>query len=248
MIMSGIYQIRHLDSGKVYVGSAINLVKRWSIHRKALLRGKHYNPYLQAAWNKHGANRFVFEILEVVPSCNDLVTTEQEYMDEFQTTNREFGYNVAPTAGSLLGFKKSPETKAKMSSSLKNSKLARAQREKLYESRRGTKRSPETIAKISQALKGRKFSPEQRAKLSAIRKGKPHSPEHKAAILAAIRTPECRTKKSKTMTGRTVSPSAVAKMRAAQKGKVLSPKHRAKLSAAKQAANKSAREWIWSYP
>ena len=30
---SGIYKITHIDSGKVYVGSAVNFPKRWSDHR-----------------------------------------------------------------------------------------------------------------------------------------------------------------------------------------------------------------------
>src|SRR5438128_6005641 len=48
-----IYQIRHTESGKVYVGSAINPRQRWGMHLKDLRKGAHHSRYLQRAWIKY---------------------------------------------------------------------------------------------------------------------------------------------------------------------------------------------------
>jgi len=45
-IISGIYGIAHIDSIKIYVGSALNIKKRWREHRHYLRLNKHLNPYL----------------------------------------------------------------------------------------------------------------------------------------------------------------------------------------------------------
>jgi group I intron endonuclease len=37
---SGIYQIRCIPTGKIYVGSAVNLRKRWDQHHRSLRKGK----------------------------------------------------------------------------------------------------------------------------------------------------------------------------------------------------------------
>src|SRR5689334_10397216 len=52
--VSGIYQIRCVRTGKIYVGSAVNLRARWDFHRRALAINQHHNPHLQAAWNLYG--------------------------------------------------------------------------------------------------------------------------------------------------------------------------------------------------
>lgn len=63
----GVYSIRHLKSGRAYVGSSINIQRRWKDHRGYLQRGNHPNPKLQALWNKHGADAFVWEVLYYCP-------------------------------------------------------------------------------------------------------------------------------------------------------------------------------------
>lgn len=48
---SGVYAIRHLLSGKCYVGSAKNMRRRWGRHRADLVAGSHHSVKLQRAWN-----------------------------------------------------------------------------------------------------------------------------------------------------------------------------------------------------
>ena len=50
---SAIYGIRHIASGRIYVGSAVRTNARWRQHRSQLQRGTHHSRYLQAAWSKN---------------------------------------------------------------------------------------------------------------------------------------------------------------------------------------------------
>jgi len=49
----GIYQIRNLVNGKVYIGSSTNFENRWTRHKYGLNRINHENSRLKNAWNKH---------------------------------------------------------------------------------------------------------------------------------------------------------------------------------------------------
>lgn len=50
---SGVYQIRNVIDNKRYVGSSINLYKRWRTHKWMLRKGIHHSIYLQNTWNKN---------------------------------------------------------------------------------------------------------------------------------------------------------------------------------------------------
>lgn len=79
--MRGIYKIINETTGKYYVGSSINIHKRWKKHRK-MLRGKcHDNNHLQRAWLKYGQESFKFVIAEEVPESMSLTDVEQKYLD-----------------------------------------------------------------------------------------------------------------------------------------------------------------------
>ena len=54
----GIYLIRNASQQKVYVGSSIDMEKRWSAHIRLLNRGCHHNRHLQSAWIKYGKEFF----------------------------------------------------------------------------------------------------------------------------------------------------------------------------------------------
>jgi hypothetical protein len=57
---SGIYRIRHIESGKGYIGSALILRVRWNGHISTLRKQTHRNSYLQNAFNKYGEKAFIF--------------------------------------------------------------------------------------------------------------------------------------------------------------------------------------------
>jgi group I intron endonuclease len=105
----GIYAITCVSTGKVYVGSASNISKRWSRHRKDLRAGCHTNPHLQSAWKKHGEHGFVFSILELT---DDLSSREQFWMDRMKCSDRRWGFNLCPTARSSRGRPPNPRPDA----------------------------------------------------------------------------------------------------------------------------------------
>ncbi|HLJ82211.1 MAG TPA: GIY-YIG nuclease family protein, partial [Ktedonobacterales bacterium] len=96
---SGIYQIRCVPTGKVYIGSTVNLRERWYRHQWKLRLGNHHNRRLQYAWNKYGEDAFELVVLELVET-SDLLTTEQTWIDKTRCTDRNIGFNISPLAGS----------------------------------------------------------------------------------------------------------------------------------------------------
>jgi group I intron endonuclease len=59
----GIYQIRNILTGDLYIGQSVNLKQRKYSHFKDLKKNKHRNQRLQNVYNKYGDDVFVFEIL-----------------------------------------------------------------------------------------------------------------------------------------------------------------------------------------
>lgn len=108
--ISGIYKINNLVNGKIYIGSAVDIYKRWREHKNRLKLNNHENIYLQRSYNKHGINNFIFEIVEVVKEKGRLIEREQYWFDLLKPYEREIGYNILPVAGSPLGHKHSEET------------------------------------------------------------------------------------------------------------------------------------------
>ena len=187
---SGIYMIENVINGKKYIGSAVNINKRWYQHRYTLNRKIHDNSYLQNAWNKYGEENFEFIILEETEYSN-LIDREQFYIDSYDVI--KFGYNLAPTDGNTLGFKFTEESRLKMSlkkkgkpSTRKNYKMSEETKKKISEankiSQKGRKHSEETKGKMSEKRKGSKMSKESKKKLSDFRKGKILSEETKKKI------------------------------------------------------------------
>lgn len=59
----GVYLIRNIKNGKVYVGQTNNLKLRKQNHFADLKANIHHNKHLQSAWNKYGKENFEFEVL-----------------------------------------------------------------------------------------------------------------------------------------------------------------------------------------
>ncbi len=106
---TGVYRIRHLASSKCYIGSAAQAFSyRWSAHRSKLRKNKHHCPPLQNAWNKYGADAFVFEIMLYCDPENCLMY-EQIALDFYKPA-----YNVNPNAVSSIGRRCKDSTKKKI--------------------------------------------------------------------------------------------------------------------------------------
>lgn len=110
MVNKGVYQIKNLVDGNVYIGSSsVNIDSRWQCHKRELLKGSHCNFKLQQAWDFYGESAFDFSILSKCPS-EYCVRLEQYFLD----FNKPY-YNICKIAGSNLGTKRSLETRLKMS-------------------------------------------------------------------------------------------------------------------------------------
>ena len=148
---SGVYWIANKVSGKVYVGSAVNVLRRWRTHRAELRGGRHHSEHLQRSWDKHGEPSFLFELLaECAPE--NLVSVEQQWMDFF---GREWLYNVLPTAGSCLGRKHRDETKKKMADAWRTRKpiSAESRAKQAAALRKTLASSPEIVARQAESKK-----------------------------------------------------------------------------------------------
>jgi len=44
--MTGIYKITNLDNGKMYVGQAVDINRRWKDHKRLLNKNQHGNSHL----------------------------------------------------------------------------------------------------------------------------------------------------------------------------------------------------------
>ena len=62
---SGVYAIRHRATGRAYIGSTVDLGRRWRLHISQLNRQKG-NKELQVDWNTFGPTAFDFQLLEEV--------------------------------------------------------------------------------------------------------------------------------------------------------------------------------------
>lgn len=196
-LTSGIYKITCTVTGKFYIGSALNLRRRRHSHFSELRKNQHHSIYLQRAYNKHGADAFIFEVLELVLPMS-LTAREQYWLDKLKPFGRK-GYNIAREAGSSLGIKQSPEHIEKHRQALLGRKHPPEELEKM----RRFKRTPEHNEKVRQSHLGSKRSPESRERMRQAQQG--HA-GHKL-------TSENKEKLRQANLGRVKSPEEIEKMR-----------------------------------
>lgn len=198
---SGVYIIRNSVNAKVYVGSAVDFWKRYRKHRNNLKNTNHHSLPLQRFVDKYESKILRFELLEVIALCKvALLEAEQKWIIHYESSDRKKGFNMAPAAGSLLGYKHpfrkraphSEETRRIMSENRKRNPilLTPEQRERqrtavsaasrLRKGKPATPRTPEQeerrIASVRAANTGRKMPEEHKKKLSDARKGKKRDP------------------------------------------------------------------------
>lgn len=181
--LAGIYAIRHMATGRVYVGSSLNIQQRVTKHRCLLRVKNHPSPSLQAAWIKYGEEAFVFEVMEIVDNPSDLLAREQYWMDQFMAYEKGHGFNILKEAGTRRHHVNSLEARQKQRlSMLARWKSEPWRREEARAKFLGRKMTPEAIEKSASSRRGKKASAEHRANLSKAHKGIKLSAAHAAAI------------------------------------------------------------------
>lgn len=171
-MVSGIYQIKNIFNGKIYIGSAKNIRTRIINHRSKLSLGNHPNKKLQNAWNKYGESSFLFETVEIVIDLRDLIKKEQFYLDKLVYASSNdgrfnlLGHNICRIAGGKLGTKISEATRLKMSYSQK-----KVQNDPLVkEKSRNTNLTEGTKKLRSLSAKNRTITDETKMLMSSVRK------------------------------------------------------------------------------
>ena len=200
--MIGVYKILNTVNGKFYIGSSVDIEKRFKQHRTDLNKGIHNNTYLQNAWNKYGANNFEFIVVECVDDIKILRDRETYYIQKTQCTNHNIGYNLLADANIGLGVRASVEVREKISKACTGSKNGNYGRKhtdeelkRMYINRWGAdyvkkprkaykRKSVEEVLfsrkKQGEKMRGRFVSEETRRKISEARKGTHASESTKA--------------------------------------------------------------------
>lgn len=254
----GVYVITHMASGLYYVGAALNVARRWSVHRYGFRKGKHHSVRMQAIWNLEGANALIFRMVEHVPDPLTLLTREQHWLDRLDASNPVKGFNTLPWAHSTTGRILSDATRKKLSECARRQKLSpehiaalvaantgRKPTEKmlaLMRARKGWRMTPEQRAKVSASHFGRTVTDETRKKISLAFKGRKLSEKHKAALSRQGKPHSAATRLKISLAKRGVrqSPETIAKCAASRRGLKRSAETRAKMSAAKMGKVASA--------
>lgn len=191
----GIYAIRNIANGRMYIGSSATLRKRVREHHSALIRGVHKNSKLQHSWAFHGEHCFEFFVVEYLEHKEDLIPREQYWIDCADASSNE-NYNILKIAGSSLGQVRSAETRAKISEVQKGKKLSQEQKKRIGDAHRGKVVSEDTRKRMSESSKGKKLSEETRKKISEAKKGSVMSEESRRKTAEGNRktkgTPEYR--------------------------------------------------------
>lgn len=174
-----VYGIRCVANGRIYIGSSVDVKRRFYLHRLDLRAERHHSPRLQNVWNKYGEAAFEFQVLEHVDDLLFLLVREQCWI----WRNEAVILNCAPVAGSPLGIKRTDEQKARM----------KASKQAHYATPEGKAHMEAMHAK----LRGRVVSAEERAMRSAALKGKQ---------IGRVWTDEQRKAHSLALTGRKMPP------------------------------------------
>lgn len=158
--MVGVYKIKNIVNDKFYIGSSIDIHKRWIKHKCELHKNRHHNRHLQHAFNLYGFDSFIHVVLEV---CDRSIIAEREqhYIDLLFDENcyniYKKAYNVNGESHHMFGKTHTEEAKLKI-------KQARAKQTITH--------SEDTKAKISKGNIGKKISISHLRKMIDGRGGK----------------------------------------------------------------------------
>jgi len=79
--LMGVYQIKNLKNGRIFIGGAKNLAGKINSHKFQLKNGLHNNKALQKDYDEQGEAGFLFEILDYLSPKKDVVC---DYTEELK--------------------------------------------------------------------------------------------------------------------------------------------------------------------
>lgn len=178
---TGIYSIRNLVTGDLYIGSSKDIRVRLETHLKDLRGDRHHSEYLQRAWNKYEEGNFEFKCIDELlegDSNERLIEVEQFWIDVLQPT-----YNMSKIAGRV---EFTEEVRRKIS----QHHLLTGHRPPIHKKGSLPPWTSERREKTVRSMVGRKRSLEHRQNLSRARTGVktgPISEEGRRNISSALK-------------------------------------------------------------
>lgn len=237
----GVYKFICVVNNKIYIGESLEMGYRFAQHKSVQT-----DTYFHRAIKKYGWENFEVEILQEyeIPTNSlakeemdlRLLALETAFIDFFDATNPNVGYNVLKFGFNRTGVPCSEETK------IKHSEAIRGEKNVFF----GKHHTEETKRKISEARKGKYCgqknpnfgkipSEETRKKISLANtgkkrwfKGKPRSEETKRKISESRKGKY--TGVNSPMFGKHLSEEAKQKISLANTGKVRSPELKNRIS------------------
>lgn len=136
-------------SGKIYIGIAKNVRKRWQEHAYSALVGS--KCALHAAIRKYGFSEFKKEVL-VTSTFSYVKQLEIKTIAAFNSL-APAGYNLTAGGDGTHGYAHTDETKRRVSAAQKGRAFSEEHRRRLSEARKGKKMSDEQKQKIRTSVK-----------------------------------------------------------------------------------------------
>jgi group I intron endonuclease len=172
---AGVHQWKHNESGKIYIGSAMDLSIRFKNYFIKSYLNRNKTMHIYNALLCHGYSAFSLSILEYIDISNLsteevrllIIKRKQYYLDLIFSEDEPNTYNILKLVGSLLGFKHDGESLAKRSG--ENHPLFG--RIGVNNPFFGKTHSEEAKAIISVVHKGKSLSAEIRTKMSIAKLG-----------------------------------------------------------------------------
>ena len=177
-----IYQITNNINGKIYIGFATDVKRRWRAHCHRALRLNSQLP-LYRAIRKHGVDKFELAVLYTCRNakyCLDVM--EPYFIGILHSNNKEFGYNLAEGGRGCLNYKFTSNQKERVSRNSRKNWLNSEYRTTITREIKERWRDPEFKNYQSKQKKELWKNPEYR---NAITKGcmrKWQDPEYRDAI------------------------------------------------------------------
>lgn len=80
--MYQIYKITNQKNGMIYIGSSIEVERRWRQHKEASINEKdhHYNYPLMIAFREFGIANFTFEVIDTLPDHQAMIKAEHDWI------------------------------------------------------------------------------------------------------------------------------------------------------------------------
>ncbi len=185
--VAGIYKITCVNNGKVYIGKANNLRVRINNHKNCRRKTKGMFHF-QYALLKHGWDSFTVEILETVDNFNKLTDNptllerEAYYIELFDSTNTDKGYNRCKHSTDNTGRPLSDEHKEKLRQAKLGKKCSDEHKERIRQANIGKTYSEEVREKKRQSMLGKVCSEETKEKMRQSSLGRKMPEEIKEKI------------------------------------------------------------------